>query len=277
MAWTSALNQVISDNLVTGPVEESKLPFFATTQWEDVADSVDQVSIVVVGDAASQTYVPGTDLTIDAGAASAVVLKCDQLKAIAIYVDDTTKMVGQYAVAYANKARQVLALLADKYVLALATKANFATGWIAGAADATININNVNALDQLDAVNEKLNTMAVPDAGRFICVPPSIYTKIMKAAGVAAKTSDDFIFLGKAQKVRGLNILQSNQYTGTAPYLCLFGTAEAIAVANKPAVVEAPRDPKKFGVILKTLMRFGASVVNPGMGGVIKLTPVADA
>lgn len=283
MAWDNALNQVISDLFVDGPVEQSKLPFITNSKWSDVADSVDQVSIITVGSATFGTYDPAADITFGAGSASKLTLKCDQLVYFADTIDDSVKMVGDYAVAYGNKAVTESALKADKYALALATKAKFPTNWYAGAADAAIDVNSSNVIGVLEDLNTLLNAQNVPEDGRFIAVSPQLNQKILagiRKAGIQAPQSTDAFFAGKCQKVAGLNIVVTNQYTGStaigATMTYLFGHADAIAYGGKPTQVESGRVEKRFASFVKGLYRFGAQVVNEKMGGAAKIKLIAD-
>jgi len=284
MAWDNALNQVISDLFVDGPVEASKLPFITNSKWQNIADSSDQVTIITVGSATFGTYDPAVDITIGTGSAEKTVLKCDQLVYFADSVDDSIKLVGDYAVKYGQKAVMESGLKADKYALTLATKANFPTNWYAGAVDAAIDVNSANILAVLEDLNTKMNEANIPDEGRFIAVPPTLNQKILIAirkAGIVAQQSTDAFYEGKVMKVCGLNIIVTNQYTGSTAIgqtvLCLFGHADAIAYGGKPTVVESARLEKRFADLVKGLYRFGAKVVEEKKGGAAKLKIIAEA
>lgn len=280
MAWTNALNNVISDMFVSGPVEQSKLPFIANTQWSDVAESSNQVTIITVASATTGTYTPGSDITIGTGGATNAILTCDQLDYFADEMDDSVKMVGQYAVAYGQKALQELALKSDKYVLSLATKANFPTNWYAGVSDAAVDVNGANILAVLEELTVNLDEENVPYDNRFIVVPPSLAAKIRlgaKKAAISVERSGDILFNGKVDKIGGFNILISNQYTAiTGAYKCLYGHPDCIAAANKLPAIESFRPEKRFSTAIKALFRHGAKVINEKVGGAAYLKPVAE-
>lgn len=282
MAWTAAESQVISDLFASAPVGVSKLPFLATTKWEDVASSSDQVTIITVGDAAMGTYTPGSDITFGTGAAGSVVLTCDQLTYFADILDDSVKLVGTYAEAYAQKALSKLALKADANVLAQATKANFAANWYAGSADAAIDVNSANVLNILNDLSGLLDAQEVPNDGkRFVCVDPALAKKIkiaLRKTGLALEPVSDAVFTGALGMYDGMNIVVSNQYVDAAGVKTyLFGHSDAVAVAAKPPVVESGRSEKQFGTYVKALLRYGSKVVTPTMGGAAKLKVIAEA
>lgn len=281
MAFDNALLQVVSDSLYVGPVQESKLPFFANSKWSDAAGSADSVSIVTVGDITIGTYTPGSDISFDAGSAGKVSLKCDQLKYLATVVDDSITLVGDYLNAFVDKGLRKIALEADKFVLGKATKANFTANWIAGAADAAIDVNSANILAQLDLMNEKLNASNVPSDNRFVALPPELYTKLVIAvrkSGISMQPTADALFLGKAEKVSGFNVIVSNSYTAAAGvYTVLFGHPDAIAVGVKTPKVESGRLEKQFGDSVKALFAYGATIVDATLAGAAKLKPVAEA
>jgi hypothetical protein len=282
MAWDNALNKVISDLISVGPTEESKLPFFANTDWSDTAESADEVTIVSLGAAVIKTFVPGTDITFGTGAASNAVLKCDQYKYFADTVFDTVKMISAYAIKYAEEALKKLALEADNYVMSLATKANFPTNWYSAAADAVQDVNSANIIEVIQELNEKLDLQNVPSEGRFITVDPSLYKVIkrgVKAAGLSLERSGDAFFEGKAYMVDGMNIILTNQMTGdtTNGWYCLYGNKDSIAAAVKPGAVESVRHEASFGDGIKSLLQFGAKVIQEKSGGAAFLRAIAEA
>lgn len=280
MAWDNALNQVISDMFINGPIEQTKFPFFANTKWQDVADSVDQVTLISVSSATIGTYNPAADITYGTGDASKLVLKCDQLKYFADALDDSVKLVGEYAIQYGQKSLAKMALESDKYILGLATKANFPTNWYAGVADAAIDVNGANILAVIDELAEKLDAQNVPAENRVLVVPPALNTKIKRGivkAGVGVERSADSLFLGKADKVGGFNVVVSNQYVAAAGvYTIFFGHADAIAAAAKAPSIESLRLQNRIADGIRSLMRFGAKVIDEKMGGAAKLKPVAE-
>lgn len=280
MAWTPALDNVVSALFVGQAREASRLPFLANTTYQDVADSANQVTIISIGDATIRTYTPGSDITVEAGNAGNLILTCDQLKYNAITIDDTVKNVGDFGIAYAKKAGAQLALAADSYALGLTLKASMKTGnWIESTtAGVALNFNNANSLDVLDQMNEVMNANNVPEEGRFFAAPPAIFTKLMKAGRNASRASDDILFKGKATVISGINIVMSNQYTdlSTKEYKCLFGHADGFAMAAKTPTVESTRIEKQFGTLVKSLFRFGGKYIDTGLLGGAHLKNITD-
>ena len=285
MAWTNAQNKVISNNIYIGIPQVSQLPFFANTRWSAEAENAKQVTIVGVGAVSIADYTPGSDITPTVGSPTATVLTIDQFKQFFVTLDDTEKLVGDTLNALSTKSTQALSMYGDAYLLTLATKANFATNWYAGSADAAIDVNSANILDVLDILGEKLDDQGVSQDGRFIVVPPKIKTKIntaMKETGLSIMPVENALLKKPgAFQVSGFNVLTSNQYapitgSGTYDYKILYGTADAIAAAYIPPKVESGRLEKQFADYTKGLFSYGAKVLDEKTGGAAYLKVVAD-
>jgi hypothetical protein len=157
----------------------------------------------------------------------------------------------------------------------MATKANFAANWIAGNADAAINLGSVNILDLFDEMAERLNQAGAPEDGRFVSVPPKVYRDIMtrlRGSGLTAQQVTDGVFGGRATMISGLNVVLSNQYapitgSGTFDYKLLYGHVDSIAAAYVDVQVESFRPEKRFADAIKGLFRYGAKVNDASIGG----------
>lgn len=273
MAYTLAELTVMSNDIYTGLVEKSKLPFIANTRWNTPAQGATTVEILSVGDVTFEDYTANTNIATDQTPAPAVyTLEIDQKKAWSVVSDDTQRLVPGYVQAVTQKASEKAALLIDAYILALATKANFTTNWIAGDSDAAIALTGSNAISYLQAMNENLAAQNVPEDQRFVALPPKLYTKILigiQKAGLAAQPSTDALFAGRAIQVAGMNILQTNQYSviTSSDYRVLYGHVDAIAAAYAPPMVESERVQKQFADRIKGVVQYGASVIDAKLGG----------
>lgn len=275
MALSAAYLNLISSAFSSAPIEKTKLPFLANTKWEADAENATDVRIIKVATPSVGTYDPTSDITYAAYDASSITLAADQKRYFANTLDDTIKLVGGYVDAYVAKGEEVLALEGDKYVLAMATSANFPTNKIAGTLDAAVLVDSTTVLDVLETVSVKLDDANVPAEGRFVVVTPTIASSIRKAVvgkGLSLQPSGDALFAGKCDKVSGLNIVVSNQvYSPTAgEYNLFFGTADAIAQVVRPASVEEIRLQGRFASAIRSLFVFGAKIVDEKFGGVIR-------
>lgn len=284
MAWTSALNKVVSDRIQIGMTEFSKFPFLANTVYSDILGSADEVSIVNVGAVSVATYVPGTDMADGTPAPTATTLKCDQYRSWNFTLDDTVKLVGDTAVQLANKHARTAALAADKYVLGLATKANFPTNWYAGSADAAIEVNSSIILDVIEELAKNMKDNDVPIGMGFVCLTSGMHTMVLRAlrkSGLPLAEVSSAMFQGTVLRFAGLDIVQSNQYVettaSTKDFKILYGTVDAIAAASRSPTVESARKEKQFATYLKGLIQFGAKVTQEELGGAAYLKEVAES
>jgi hypothetical protein len=285
MAWTSAQNKVISNQIYMGVQEQAQTPFFANTKWSGEAEDAQQVTIVGVGAVSIGTYTPGSDITPTVGSPTATVLAIDQYKQFYVTLDDTQKLVGDTAMKLAQKSTEAIYLESDNYLLTLATKTNFPTNWYAGASDAVVEVNSANIAGVLMELGEMLDENNVPMDMRSIIVPPSIKTKIliaMQKTGLSIQPVENVLLRRPGSfQAYGFNILTSNQYapvggSGT-DYNIFFGHPDAIAAAYVPCKVESGRVEKQFADYTKGLFRFGGKVLDEKVGGVAYLQAKAEA
>lgn len=284
MAYTNAELLVMSNELYTGIVENAQLPFLANTRWDKEAQNATEVTILSVGDVTFNTYSQGTAITAEAPAPSQAKLKMDQAKAFAINSWDTDRLVAGYVQAVAAKAAKKAALIPDAYILAMATKANFGTNWIAGSADAVIDVNGSNIATYLRMMNTKLSKQGVPVGQRFVALTPDLIEKVLIAIekkNVVAQQTTDALFNGTVMKVCGLNIIETNQYSPVGgsgdDYNILYGHIDAIAAAYKPIAVESQRMVREPGDVIFGVLQYGAKVVDAKLAGAAYLQAVAEA
>lgn len=284
MAYTNAQLKVMSGDIYTGIVENSQLPILANTRWSQEAQNASEVTILSVGDVSFADYVQGTPITTESPAPALSVLKMDQRKGFGINSYDTDRLVAGYVQAIAQKASKKAALLPDAYILTMATKANFATNWIAGSADAAIDVNGSNIATYLRMMNTKLSKQGVPMGERFVALPPDLYEKVLIAVekkNVVAQQTTDSLFNANIIKVCGLNIIETNQYAMVGgsgdDYNVLYGHVSAIAAAYKPVNVESQRMVKEPGDVIFGVLEYGAKVVDEKVGGAAYLHVVAEA
>lgn len=284
MAWTNALKDIISDMISVGAIEGTKLPLFANTTYKDLIGTTNKVSIVKAGLATIGTYDPAADITYGTGAAGITELTCDQYFYMADKLDKTVKLVDNYIEQYVQSNLPRLYLKADAYALTLATKANFPTNWLAGAADAAIGVNSANILDQLDIMAEKLDSQNVDPSMRMLVVPPKIMTLIKKAlrkSGLSVEGVTNALFEGRAEKILGFNVIESNQYvpgSGTYDYKVFFGSPDAfVAGLRDPQVEYMDKMENSFAESFKALIQFGVEVNREELGGAAYLKVVAEA
>ena len=286
MAWTNALKNLVSDTISVGVVEGTKLPLFANTTYKDLIGTTNKVSIVKAGLATIGTYTPGSDISYGTGAAGLTELTCDQYFYMADKLDKTVKLVDNYIEQYVQLNLPRLYLKADAYALTLATKANFPTNWIAGSADAAIDVNSASILEQIEKMSEKLDEQNVDLSMRMLVVPPKIMTLIKRAlrkSGLSVEPVTNALFEGRAEKILGFNVIESNQYvpvtgSGTYDYKVFFGSPSAfVAGLRDPQVEYSEQMENAFAESFKALIQFGVEVDREELGGVAYLKVVAEA
>lgn len=229
-----------------------------------------RLKIVGVNRPTIQTYVPGTDLTIESLADSAQYLDIDQYKAFLFEVDDVDRAQSKegYLETQFDEAKAALAEDADQYVGSLAAKALSAmkssSTDISAATSPLTSIDT--ALEKLYKNNVSTKTELAADLN-----PEHLVLTRSKLASLFTENVE-YIKRGAVGKYNNCYLRMSNNLynDGTDDYE-MVRTKKAIAFANCIEKIEKCRPTARFSDVIKGLHCYGAKLVRPKELYVIKV------
>lgn len=255
-------------------------------------DSGSSVSIPVIGqgsDTATNTHVPGTDLTMSTIPVKERIINIDALEYFALAVDKFEEKVLHFETRgeLAKQAGEALATKIDKAVanaLRLAAETSGTIGGSAIQADGTeVNNDAIGAGADakakgeaiIEAVFAAVAAMEAKDVSgdKVLVVDPLHYSYLAQSSAVYKDiTSGDNggINKGTVMEVAGIRIYKSNHLgTGTAMTSTkllkgLIFTAEAVAVAKLMDVTsEVNYIPEQLATLMTTYYSYGMGVLKP--------------
>lgn len=216
------------------------------------------------------TYVPGTDITIESLADNAQYLDIDYADYFAFEVDDVDKAQSMegYLDAQFSEAKKALAEKEDATVAKVA-----ADGALTAMKSSSLDISaQTSPTDSIDAGLVKLykNNVSTKEVLAADLNPEHI-TLIRSKLQSLFTDNVEYIKMGAIGKYNNVMLrLSNNLYNdGTDDYE-LLRTKKAVAVANQIDKVETARKEKGFASIIKGLNVYGAKVVRPKELYVIK-------
>ncbi len=125
----------------------------------------------------------------------------------------------------------------------------------------------ITAYDLITEVAAKLDENNVPDAGRWLVVPPWFHAMLLRSIEYKLAV-EDYKTTGVIPQVAGLKILKSNniqtEEDGSDVYYYLMGgTNMAISFAMQVQTTEAIRSSSTFADVVRGLVLYGAKVFYP--------------
>lgn len=209
-----------------------------------------------------QTYVPGSDLTIESLGDNAQYLDIDQYKAFAFEVDDVDRAQSRegYLETQFDEAKTALAEDADAYV------GTMASGVLAGMKSASTDISGATSpLTTLDTALQKLYENNVPTTEELAAdLNPEHLVLIRSKLGQLFTDNVEYIKRGAVGKYNNCYLRMSNNlYNDTTDDYEMVRTKKAIAFANSIEKVEKCRPTARFSDVIKGLHCYGAKLVRP--------------
>ena len=271
MAITNFIPEVWSAQLQTSL---KKATVFASPQvvnrnYEgEIAAAGDTVRITSISRPTVADYVKNsTTITPETLTDAQRTLVVDQAKYFAFEVDDIdmrqAKSGGALMAEAADEAAYALVDAVDTYIAGLFSGAQAANQI------STTSITTA-ALAKTGLVNlaKKLNEANVPQAGRFVILPPWYVALLVDGSvfgQVDASGSSEGLREGFITRALGFNVMMSNNVTNTTgdDYRICAGYAGAITFAEQINKVEAYRPESAFSDALKGLHLYGAKLTRP--------------
>jgi N4-gp56 family major capsid protein len=239
----------------------------------------DSVKINSIGRVSIGNYTKNTNITAPETLSDAqTVLTITQSKYFNFQIDDV------------DKAQQKPKLMDDAMGEAAYALNNTIDGYIAGmytdAASANLigddttpktvglGTGDSGAYNLIVNAKTKLDEANVPQAGRWLIIPPWIEALLLqdeRFVKFGTPPQDERLLNGQIRRVSGFNILTSNNISNTsgAKYKLMFGHPMAISHAMQINQTEAYRPEARFADAVKGLALYGAKVVRPDALGVI--------
>ena len=240
-------------------------------KFEGEIKNGERVKIVGAVRPTINTYVPGTDITIESLADNAQYLDIDYADYFAFEVDDVDKAQSMpgYLDAQFSEAKKALAEKEDATVAQVA-----ALGALTAMKSSSLDISaQTSPTDSIDAGLVKLykNNVSTKEVLAADLNPEHI-TLIRSKLQSLFTDNVEYIKMGAIGKYNNVMLrLSNNLYNdGTDDYE-LLRTKKAVAVANQIDKVETARKEKGFASIIKGLNVYGAKVVRPKELYVIKV------
>ncbi|MBK9181406.1 MAG: P22 coat protein - protein 5 domain protein [Acidimicrobiales bacterium] len=234
----------------------------------EITEYGDTVRITSISRPTVATYTPGsTTVTPEQLTDAQRSLLIDQAKYFAFEVDDVdlrqARSGGALMDEAATEAAYALGDVADQYVVGLYT------GVDSGNALGTVSVTTAAlAFTQLRKLKVKLDEANVPQAGRYVVVPPWYHGLLLeddRFVRADASGSTEALRNGQVGRALGFDVLVSNNaplVTGD-DYLVLAGYPGAIAYAEQINKVEAYRPQDAFSDAIKGLHLYGAKLLRP--------------
>lgn len=245
----------------------------------EIREVGDTVHINSIGAVTVNNYARNTDILAPQELQDAsATLQIDQQKYFHFQVDDLDKaqMKPDVMQAAMDEASYALASVADAYVAAMAV-AGASTANAIGTDGAPVEPTASTAYEYLVDLGVKLDEAKIPDAGRFVIIPPWYKGLLLKDDRFTHATAqgDALIRNGVVGNVSGIQIIESTNVPNTAgtAYKILAGTSAGLTFAEQVNKVEAYRPERRFADAVKGLHLYGAKVIRPEALAVMTANP----
>ena len=273
--WSDLLLSRLNDALVYRNV--------VNTDYEgEIRNFGDTVKINEIGPVTISSYsaTSTSGLTVQSLSDAQKMLKVDQAKSFAFWVDDIDQLQTKPKVMAEamSEASWGMANNIDEYIAALHSEAGLVVG---GTAVTGQDITSTNVLKYLSIAQTKLDEANVPEAGRWMVVPPWFAHKLILARIVHDTNNSATLAQGLLGRgIYGFDIYKSNNVvnggsTDLAKIMC--GYRGSISLAVQVIKVETVRPSFHFKTLVKGLVVYGAKVVRPGTLGVLHADYTAEA
>jgi hypothetical protein len=229
----------------------------------------DTVRVNQIGDIAVKNWLKNTDVVPDDLDSTQAILTIDQARyyAFQVYDVDTAQanvslMDAAMERAAYSLAKDIDTFIAEKYIDAgidIDTGYTIVTGSTSGS--------DITAYDLIVEIASKFDENNVPDAGRWLTVPPWFHAMLLKAAEYKTAV-ENYKTSGVVPQVAGIKILKSNNIqtiveSGTTYHYLMGGTNTAISFALQVQKAEAMRSASNFADVVRGLVLYGAKVFYP--------------
>jgi hypothetical protein len=281
--WSGKLQTKFYKSTVLGEITNN--------DWEgEIKSQGDIVYIRTVPTITVRDYAKGDTLTHERPSSDPISLNIDKGKYFDFVIDDVDKAQADLNLMnmFSDDASEQMKIVIDAQVLgtvgADADAAN--QGATAGVISGDLNmgvtgtplaISKTTVLDTIVDAGQVLDEQNVPEAGRWLVIPPWMAALIKKSdLKDAAITGDQTSVLrnGRLGMIDRFTLYVSNNLTratdtGHNSFTMLFGTRDAVCFASQMTKVETLRAQDTFGEIVRGLNVYGFKATNPKALGVL--------
>jgi hypothetical protein len=235
----------------------------------------DTVKINEIGPITVNDYTKYGSLTWQALTSAQKTLLIDQAKSFSFAVDDvdTVQMNPKLMNDAMDEASYAIADTIDQFIAGLYAQAGAtpsATTYI-GSSGSSLSVSSGNVIETLSYAARYLSEKNVPEAGRWIVIPPWVHQKLLLAevGGISAtavpKISTGEVIPGYVGQALGFaEIRVSNNVSNDATqYRVMCANRSAISYAGQVSKIKAVERESYFDQGVKGLYVYGAKVVRP--------------
>jgi len=277
--WSSKLFVRLRKQLVAATV--------VNTDYEgEITNFGDRVKINEIGPITVSDYTKFGTLTWAELSSAQKELIIDQAKSFSFKVDDidTAQVHPKLMNGAMDEAAYAVADEIDQFILGLYAQAGVTNTTYMGSSAAAISVSSGNVILTLSYAGRYLSEKNVPQANRWMIVPPWLHQKMLLAeiGGISAtavpKVFDNgALTAGFVGQALGFNFMVSNnvQDSATSVSAILAGNRQAISYAGQISKIKSVELQDSFGEGVKGLYVYGAKVVRPNALACLHLTEVA--
>jgi P22 coat protein - gene protein 5. len=280
-----------SGKLQTKFYKATVLGEITNNDWEgEIKSQGDIVHIRTVPTITVRDYTKGQTLVHERPSSDPISLNIDKGKYFDFVIDDVDKAQADVNMMnmFSDDASEQMKIVIDAQVLGsvIADPDSANMGATAGAISANVNlgvtgtpvgVTKVNVLDFIVDAGQVLDEQNVPEAGRWLVIPPWMAAQIKKSdLKDASLTGDGASVLrnGRLGMIDRFTLYVSNNLTSAVDgsvraFSMPFGTRDAICFASQMTKVETLRAESTFGDIVRGLNVYGFEVTNPKALGVL--------
>jgi len=246
----------------------------------------DRVKINEIGPITVSDYTKYGTLTWAELTSAQKELIIDQAKSFSFKVDDIDMAQNNPKVMNGamDEAAYAVSDAIDQYILGLYAQAGVTNTTYMGSSAAAISVSSGNVILTLSYAARYLSDKNVPQANRFMVIPPWLHQKLLLAevGGISATAvpkifDNGAITSGFVGQALGFNMMVSNNCAASATSVSaiLAGNTSAISYAGQVAKMKSVDLEDSFGEGVKGLYVYGAKVVRPNALAALHLTEVA--
>jgi len=244
-------------------------------QYEgEIRNVGDSVKINEIGKISVNDYTKYEAITWQKLDSAQKILTIDQAKSFSFTIDDidTAQMNPKVMNAAMTEAAYEIADVADQYIASFYKDAGITNTTNMGSVTTAVTVTSGSVIKVLSFASRYMSENNVPQANRFIVVPPWFHQKLLLAeiGGISAtavpKVFDDGAMTsGYIGDALGFRVIVSNNVaeaaTGVSAIMAFNNTA--IAYAGQISKIEAVKRESYFDQGVKGLYLYGAKVVRP--------------
>lgn len=240
----------------------------------EITQMGDTVRINEIGPVTISDYTKYAALSWQALSSAQKVLLIDQAKSFSFAVDniDTVQMNPKIMNDAMSEAAYGVADAIDQFIAGLYAQAGVTgSSTYIGAVGSSLSVSSGNVIETLSYANRYLSEANVPEANRWIVVPPWFHQKLLLAevGGISAtavpKIATGDVIPGYVGQALGFSEIRvsNNVSVSSTQYRVMCGTRQAISYAGQVSKIKSVERESYFDEGIKGLYVYGAKVVRP--------------